>query len=449
MRRRTALQLLGGGAAALLLRRSFAKGASANANDEFFVFIHATGGWDVTLWSDPRNERAGIVEPASTDNTDVAGVRLWQHTALQGATRTFQVLAPNDVNMRLGPGIGGLYDLRDRLTVINGLAMNTVSHTDGTTFSATGRHLQGGRAPASSVDVVFANTLGVGQLVPDVSVRFPSWYVGDQLDRRAVPLRIKSAETIAASLNRGGDYLHDYDRADVSAFVSGEARDLAATTHSEVYDRYSVQIDAEQKLISDRLAAAFTADALKARYPQFDYKLPNIADGAIGAAFAIEAMRRNLARCVSLGMGSLDTHAQNYRQHAHSLQELFDTIAALVRACDGIPHPTRTSSKLSEHLHVLVISDFCRTPQINLSGGRDHYPNNSALIISPRFLGGRTFGETDREQVLPVSSPHAFAGGPRPVAPPDVLATFMHAFGIEPAPYVRDGEVVAEWLRTA
>ena len=28
---------------------------TTNKNDgEFFVFIHAQGGWDVTLWSDPR-----------------------------------------------------------------------------------------------------------------------------------------------------------------------------------------------------------------------------------------------------------------------------------------------------------------------------------------------------------------------------------------------------------
>ena len=52
--------------------------------------------------------------------------------------------------------------------------------------------------------------------------------------------------------------------------------------------------------------------------------------------------------------------------------------------------------KLADHTHILVFSDFCRTPQINLSGGRDHYPNNSALVISPKFARGRSFGKTDR-----------------------------------------------------
>jgi uncharacterized protein (DUF1501 family) len=95
---------------------------------------------------------------------------------------------------------------------------------------------------------------------------------------------------------------------------------------------------------------------------------------------------------------------------------------------------------------VLVVSDFCRTPGINLAGGRDHYPNNSALVISPRFRGGVVLGRTDPEQLLPVDA-RTFADGARPIAPPDLLATFVHAFGIEPRRYLRDGEVVPELLR--
>ena len=113
---------------------------------------------------------------------------------------------------------------------------------------------------------------------------------------------------------------------------------------------------------------------------------------------------------------------------------------------DATPHPTRAATKLADHTHILVFSDFCRTPQINLSGGRDHYPNNSALVISPRFRGGIAFGKTDVEQLLPADA-KTFGDGARPIAPPDVLATFLHAFGIEPRSYLRDGEVVPELLK--
>ncbi|HEX3343439.1 MAG TPA: hypothetical protein VHS09_02650, partial [Polyangiaceae bacterium] len=79
--------------------------------------------------------------------------------------------------------------------------------------------------------------------------------------------------------------------------------------------------------------------------------------------------------------------------------------------------------------------------------GRDHYPNNSALIVSPRFRPGLVFGKTDPDQLLPQPA-RRFGDRERAVAPPDLLATFLAAFAIDPRKYVRDGEVVPELLRT-
>ena len=427
MKRRTVLQLLA--ALPLLPRMLRAAPRDAKTREDFFIFVHAAGGWDVTLWADPRNERKGLVEPASTDNTEIGPLTHWKSVKLDSDTDTFEILDAG--GMRLGPGIGELYDLRDRLTIINGLAMNTVSHPDGTAYSATGRHLAGGRPPAASVDVAIANELGVEQLLPDISVNFPSSFVGERLDRRAIPLRVASAATIAKSLARSEAYLADDDRAAISALLADESKDLAAhSTFPETYARIEAQQDALPRLLSNELKAAFTQRALQDSYPQFDYKARFIGAGVLGAAFAIEAMKRDLVRCIGLSLGGLDTHNQNYKQHAHTQQELFGTIATLVKTLDKL--------KLSDRTHILVVSDFCRTPQINLSGGRDHYPNNSALVISPRFKSGRTFGKTDHEQLLPA--------GDKPLTPPDLLATFLHAFGIDPRRYLRDGDVIPEML---
>lgn len=449
MQRRTFLQILGGAFALPALastERVFAAAARAPA-DQFFIFIHAAGGWDVTLWADPRNERRGLVEPASTANTDTAPLALWKSAALDGDDDTFEILAPADVPLRFGPGIGDLFDLRQRLTIVNGLAMNTVSHPDGTVFSATGRHLAGGHAPASSIDVAIANELGTGQRLPDVVIGFPSSYVGDQLDRRAIPLRVATAGTIARSLARSDAYFAPADRAAITAVLSDEAKALAKrSTYPETFDRIASQLDALPALVGGELASAFAPQALTAAYPQLDYKAKLGGAGALSAAFAVEAMKRDLVRCVGFALGGLDTHNQNYKQHGHTLVEMFGTIAALVKLLDATPHPTRAGAKLADHTHILVFSEFCRTPQINLAGGRDHYPNNSALVISPRFKAGRAFGATDAEQLLPADSGLRFAGGPRPIAPPDLLATFLHAFAIDPRRYLRDGEAVPELL---
>jgi Protein of unknown function (DUF1501) len=442
--RRSALQWLAGGAALASLPR-WARATEAAA-DDYFIFVHASGGWDVTLWSDPRNERTGLIEPASTDNTDPASLLHWKPTKLDGDTDTFEILAPSDSKLVFGPGIGALYDLRDRLTIINGLAMNTVSHPDGTAFASTGRHLAGGRAPASSVDVAVANELGTGQLIPDVAVQFPSSYVGERLDRRAIPLRVSSVATIAKSLARSPGFFTETDRADIAAAVIADAHELARrSTYPESYERIASQAQSMQNLLGSELEKAFTQKALADAYPQFDFKAKSIGQGALGAAFAVEAMKRDVVRCVGFSLGGLDTHNTNYKQHAQTLQEVFGTIATLLQVLDVTPHPHRSSAMLSHHTHIYVFSDFCRTPQINIAGGRDHYPNNSALIISPRFRGGRSFGATDREQLLPADA-KTFSDGKRAVAPPDVLATFLHAFGIDHTKYLRDGEVIPELL---
>ena len=185
----------------------------------------------------------------------------------------------------------------------------------------------------------------------------------------------------------------------------------------------------------------FEDGPLKAAQPAFDYKARFAGRAALDAAFALEAMKRNLVRCVAFSSGGFDTHASNYRTQALVQQELFGLVATLVKQLDATPHPTRTGRKLADHTHIVVLSDFCRTPQINLAGGRDHYPNNSALVISPRFAGGLCFGKTDHDQLLPAIAKR-FADGERPIAPPDLLATLLRAFQIEPHRYLRDGEVV-------
>jgi hypothetical protein len=449
MNRRTALKLLGGGAAATFAMRRplWAAAAAPSSADDFFIFIHAGGGWDVTLWADPRNEKKGLIDPATTENTDIAPLLHWKSVKGEGDAETFEILAPSNVPMRFGPGIGELFDLRDRITIINGLAMNTVSHPDGTAYSATGRHLAGGHPPASSIDVAITNELGVMQELPDVSINFPSSYIGEKLDRRAIPLRVSSAATIAKSLARSDAYFTDDDRGRIIALLGNEAKEIATrSSFPETYARLESQEDALPHLLGNELKTAFTQGSLQAAYPQFDYKPKFVGGGVLAAAFAVEAMKRNLVRCVSFALGGFDTHAQNYKNQAHTQQELFGTIAQLIKTFDGMPHPTLANVKLSQRTHILVVSDFCRTPQINMNGGRDHYPNNSALVISPRFRGGRTFGKTDHDQLLPADAGLKFSDGHRPISPPDVLATFLHAFGINPSRYLRDGEVVQEML---
>jgi hypothetical protein len=450
--RRTFLKVLAASAAAgwagLPSVDSLADVAASNGS-EFFVFLIALGGWDVTLWADPRNEMRGIIHPASTENTDTAPVKRWVDAPLaEGANRTFELVRPRGSNLVFGPGIGDLADMADRLTVVNGLEMNTVAHPDGQVFSTTGRHPQGGRVAASSIDTMIANETGREQLLPTVSVRFPSSYVGENLDRRVVPLVIDDVGSISRTLTRSPAYDAASERDRVTAMLSEEARDLARrSTYPDVLDGMALQYDGLRRILVGDLQESFSAAGLRKAHPEFDYRRRFTGGPAVNAAFAVEAMKRNVVRCVSFAVGGFDTHGNNYRGHAQLQQETFGLVAELLRSLDATPHPTRQGHRLSDHAHILVVSDFCRTPQINLAMGRDHYPNNSALVVSPRFRGNFVFGRTDPDQLLPQPAKR-FAEGERAIAPPDLLATFLAAFGIEPRKYMRDGEVVRELLKT-
>jgi len=72
-----------------------------------------------------------------------------------------------------------------------------------------------------------------------------------------------------------------------------------------------------------------------------------------------------------------------------------------------------------------VWGEFGRTPKINKSGGRDHWPNVSpAMIAGGGIKAGQVIGSTDR-----------WAGEPkdRPIHFQDVIATLYHNLGIDTA----------------
>jgi Protein of unknown function (DUF1501) len=74
---------------------------------------------------------------------------------------------------------------------------------------------------------------------------------------------------------------------------------------------------------------------------------------------------------------------------------------------------------------VVAAGEFGRTPRLNASGGRDHWPGVWSVVLAGGGVrGGRVVGASD-----------ALAGAPadRPVTPCDLLATIYHSLGIDAA----------------
>ncbi len=79
---------------------------------------------------------------------------------------------------------------------------------------------------------------------------------------------------------------------------------------------------------------------------------------------------------------------------------------------------------LLESTTVVWMGEFGRTPQINGSSGRDHFPNAwSTVVCGGGVRGGQVIGQT---------SESGMAVEDRPVKVPDLIATIAQAVGIDP-----------------
>ncbi len=79
---------------------------------------------------------------------------------------------------------------------------------------------------------------------------------------------------------------------------------------------------------------------------------------------------------------------------------------------------------------VIGMGEFGRTPRINTSAGRDHWPNCYSVILAGGGVrGGITFGSSDKQGAYPDLDP---------VTPADLAATLFERFGLDPAREVVD-----------
>jgi uncharacterized protein (DUF1501 family) len=72
---------------------------------------------------------------------------------------------------------------------------------------------------------------------------------------------------------------------------------------------------------------------------------------------------------------------------------------------------------------VVAAGEFGRTPRLNATGGRDHWPGVwSVALAGGGIRGGQVVGASDHAAAFPAD---------RPVTPQELLATIYHAVGVD------------------
>jgi hypothetical protein len=122
------------------------------------------------------------------------------------------------------------------------------------------------------------------------------------------------------------------------------------------------------------------------------------------------------ATYVTVNLGGWDTHSNNFQELKTRLLPRYDrALAALLEDLHD--------RGLDKKVLVLTYGEFGRTPRVNPTAGRDHWPGAMSVVFAGGGLKmGQVVGSTDPKAEYPKT---------RAVGPQDVLATMYHVLGID------------------
>jgi len=113
------------------------------------------------------------------------------------------------------------------------------------------------------------------------------------------------------------------------------------------------------------------------------------------AGLAAELLSRGLSRVATLGFsgGGWDTHANNDQTQSSNFESLFAGLGSLMETLSDLPG--ESTERLVDETVLVVMSEMGRTPQLNATDGKDHWPYTSTLVVGPGLTGGRVIGGYD------------------------------------------------------
>lgn len=408
-----------GGVGMLTLRpltRVLAQDAAAAASGRRFVACYLSGGWDVLLGPDPRDPAGsypGIdlgTERLAQENQDPIPVSVGGTETLFGAS--MQALVPH----------------ADLVTLFRGMNMNTVSHDTARLYSHTAIEPDNTLAKGDSIGTIAAATFDDGKLIPNAAIQVESF--NKNFDNRVTAFQMSDPDEIGDLVGLNRNRLPDY--------LETMLRDTLDSAKSCVSPEYQGRLPQDQLELSRDRLKRIQDQNLNSR---FDFRgggeemnairnLYNVNDGAgEAAATAAQLLRTELSSAVTAQLsGGFDTHGNNWSfQQPDRLRRSFDAVGALVTHLrEDDPNFERTT--------VVVYSEFSRTPRINGDGGRDHWFNDSVVIIGNALRSG-VFGASNEDD-LGIISVDPVTGRPSEdgiqLKPEHVFGTLVKALGGDP-----------------
>jgi hypothetical protein len=353
-----------------------------------FVFCYFGGGWDTLLSLDPR-------DPGKFTDSRVTDTRIQPAYDRLEDEFAKDILQPSGCNIEFGPIMGDYVRHFDKTCVVRGVSMDTLSHTSGRQYFVTGKMPRGGVAAGSSIPTWIVSEQGKHSPIPNLVVGVSTYNRG--LPAYATGLKVSGVSDLLTTLRDGpqapkkeirellNEYRKNYTYCDpvdnnrdgllsLVSTAQGQARELVTRGLDKYFNFYS---------------SAPEMKALKARY-----KITSLSSGNAQAAMAFQALKHGLAQCVSISLaGGLDTHGTNwYRDQPRRQASGWKALGLLMDDLKATDHPE--GGKFIDHTTVVCFSEFCRTPMLNSSGGRDHWLASSCLLAGAGVPHNTVVGRT-------------------------------------------------------
>jgi len=135
-------------------------------------------------------------------------------------------------------------------------------------------------------------------------------------------------------------------------------------------------------------------------------------------------------RFVTVHDGQYNGQIANWDAHADVFNRLKDALLppadqALAALIDDL-----AARGLLDTTLVIAMGEFGRTPRINGTAGRDHWPHCYSVVLAGGGIrGGTVFGSTDKLGAYPETDP---------ITPADLAATLFWRFGLDPRKEMSD-----------
>ena len=338
--------------------------AQAAPFDKFVVLVNASGGWDHTLFCDPKGN-------VPNDDGWYINEGFAPGEFGQAGNITYAPVGNN----------AALFDAYyQNMTVIRGINSETVSHTVGQRIQWSGRMpdnspcfaallaaVQGGAKPLAFItNGGYDSTAGVPvskTRLGDTGSLFPLIFPND-LDPGSVDSsHFHTPDTFAR--------IQEARQARLDAMLAKQRLPQLQRSMGLLYtSRLGME---ELKKIIEYLPDDLNAYSNLGRQ----------------AAIALAAWKAGLCQVATMSMGGYDTHGNNDQPTTDRLTTLVEGVLSLINRA--------TELGIANQLMIVMGSDFGRTPKYNESMGKDHWTVNSNVIIdlSGQIPGNRVIGSTD------------------------------------------------------